>query len=86
MLWVLIVLEESLWAWISPNVSIEHRPSERPHKTNLCHCDFLSMVLKQEAQLNKIADLIATHIPEAKRARLFGKELSYVLPRERVPE
>ena len=44
------------------------------------------MVLKQEAQLSKIADLIATHIPEAKRARLFGKELSYILPRERVPQ
>lgn len=44
------------------------------------------MVLKPQAELDRIEELIQDHVPEAKRARLFGKELSYILPRENVPE
>ena len=44
------------------------------------------MVLKTEAELDSIERLIQEHVPEAKKARLFGKELSYILPRENVPE
>lgn len=42
------------------------------------------MVLKAEAALNEIASMIERHIPTAKKARLFGKELSYILPRDHV--
>ena len=42
------------------------------------------MVLQESASLDGIANLIEGHVPDAKRARLYGRELSYVLPRDHV--
>lgn len=42
------------------------------------------MVLKPEASLDGIANLIQQHVPDAEKTRLFGRELGFVLPRENV--
>jgi hypothetical protein len=42
------------------------------------------MVLKDNARLEGIADLIQGQIPNSKKARLFGREISYILPRDHV--
>ena len=45
---------------------------------------FCRMVLKHEANLDGITQMIKTHIPAAKKARLFGREVNFILPREDV--
>ena len=44
----------------------------------------LTMVLKQEAQLSQIDELVSENVPDAEKARLHGKELSYILPFDKV--
>ena len=44
----------------------------------------LTMVLKQEAQLSQIDELVSENVPDAEKARLYGKELSYILPFDKV--
>ena len=44
------------------------------------------MVLKGDASLDGISNLIKSHIPDAKKARLHGREISYILPREYVSQ
>ena len=45
---------------------------------------YYRMVLQESASLDGIANLIEGHVPDAKKARLYGRELSYVLPRDHV--
>ena len=47
---------------------------------------YFRMVLKNEARLDGIASMIRGYIPSAKKSRLHGRELSYILPRENVSE
>ena len=42
------------------------------------------MVLKSSANLDGISEFIKSHIPSAKRARLFGREVNFILPRSDV--
>ena len=44
----------------------------------------MTMVLEPEADLSAIRDLIESHVPGATENRLFGRELSYVLPRSQL--
>ena len=50
----------------------------------LIFLNFFRMVLKHSADLDGITELIENHIPKAKRARLFGRELNFILPRDEV--
>ncbi len=46
---------------------------------------FFRLVLKAEgAKLDEIRGLVRQFVPSAKQARLFGRELSFVLPRDKV--
>ena len=42
------------------------------------------MVLEPEADVPAIRTLIESEVPGARENRLFGRELSYVLPREQL--
>ncbi len=42
------------------------------------------MVLKPHGDLEGIHSLVNDHVANAKKARMFGKEISYVLPRDKV--
>jgi hypothetical protein len=42
------------------------------------------MVLEPDADLPGIRTMIESHVPGAAQNRLFGRELSYVLPRDEI--
>ncbi len=42
------------------------------------------MVLEPNADVAKIRDLVESHVSGAEQNRLFGRELSYVLPRDKI--
>ena len=44
----------------------------------------MTMVLEPEADLSTIRNLIESQVPGARENRLFGRELSYVLPRSQL--
>ncbi len=44
------------------------------------------MVLEPEAKLPNIRSLIEGQVQGAEESRLFGRELSYVLPRDQIEE
>ena len=44
----------------------------------------MTMVLEPEADLSTIRNLIESEVPGARENRLFGRELSYVLPRSQL--
>ena len=77
-LWFLTLPQEQIWSWISFDVSTATQSGVIPHLY------WHRLVLEQDGDLTGIKDLILRHIPNAEQARLFGRELSYILPRNDV--
>lgn len=44
----------------------------------------LTLVMKPEGDLSGVTGLVKSHISSAKQSRIFGREVSYVLPRDQV--
>lgn len=80
MLRIVIVLEKQVWSWLPFDVGWKRK--ERTKCREYVHVSRL--VLEPHGNLQEIRSLITRHVSSAQQARLFGRELSYVLPRDEV--